>query len=128
MGGMKRIAALALAISAGLGLAGCAATPGQEGSAVVGQWGGVPDGSPVLVFTPEGTFTGNDGCNTLGGSWKQDGGRIVLEDMTMTLMACEGLDTWLSSASSATLEGMNLRVFDAQRAEIGVLAHQGAAH
>ncbi|MGL3805993.1 META domain-containing protein [Paeniglutamicibacter sp. R2-26] len=125
---MKRIAALALALSAGLGLAGCAASPGQEGAPVVGQWGGVPDGSPVLVFSQEGTFTGNDGCNTLGGSWTRDGDGIVLEGMTMTLMACEGLDTWLSSASSATVEGMNLRVFDAQRAEIGVLAHEGAAH
>ena len=110
---------------AALGLAGCATAPGQEGASVVGQWGGVPDGAPVLVFSGEGTVTGNDGCNTLTGSWKQANDVITLENMATTLMACEGVDTWLSRASTVKVHGMNLMVFDAQDKEIGVLAQEG---
>lgn len=122
---MKRIAALLLVLVAALGLGGCATSPGQDGSSLVGQWGGVPDGAPVLVFSGEGSFTGNDGCNTLTGSWKQANDVVTLENMATTLMACEGVDTWLSRASTAKIEGMNLTVFDAQGGEIGVLAHEG---
>ncbi len=122
---MKRIAALLLVLVAALGLAGCATTPGQDGSSVVGQWGGVPDESPVLVFSGEGSFTGNDGCNTLTGSWKQANDVVTLENMAMTLMACAGVDTWLSRASTVKVDGMKLTVFDAQGKEIGVLAQEG---
>ncbi|GAA1497800.1 META domain-containing protein [Paeniglutamicibacter kerguelensis] len=122
---MKRIAALLLVLAASLGLAGCATTQGQDGSSVVGQWGGVPANSPVLVFSGEGSFTGNDGCNTLTGSWKQADDAITLENMAATLMACAGVDTWLSHASTVKVDGTKLMVFDAQGKEIGVLAQEG---
>ena len=122
---MKRFAALLLVLLAAWGLAGCATTPGPGGSSVVGQWGGVPDGSPVLIFSGEGSFTGNDGCNSLTGAWKQADDTITLDNMAMTLMACEGVDTWLSRASTVKVKGMNLMVFDAQGGEIGVLAQEG---
>lgn len=109
-------------------LAGCAVTPGSGGSSVVGQWGGVPDASPTLDFSEEGTFTGNDGCNNMVGSWTQDKDTITLKNTAMTLMACEGIDTWLSGAATVKVAGMNLNVFNSAGKEIGTLSQEGTKH
>lgn len=100
------------------------ATAGPDagpGAAVIGQWGGATAGSPVLWFAPGGRFNGHDGCNSLAGTWVQSGQAISLRDMTMTLIGCPGMDTWLSRADSVTVHGQTLRVTDARGKGIGTL-------
>lgn len=55
-------------------------------AAVIGQWGGATEGSPVLWFAPGGLFNGHDGCNSLTGRWMEAGRGFELRDMTMTLI------------------------------------------
>lgn len=90
---------------------------------MVGQWGGAAEYAPVLNFSDAGSFNGSDGCNTLSGEWTQERDVVTLENVATTLMACAGIDAWLSKASTVEVEGTSLRVFDAQGAEIGVLEH-----
>ncbi|GAA1860665.1 hypothetical protein GCM10009715_05120 [Paeniglutamicibacter psychrophenolicus] len=94
---------------------------GPVAAAVTGQWGGATEGSPVLWFSDTGRFNGNDGCNSLAGSWVVDGARIELKDTIMTLVACLGMDTWLSSAAAVRVKGDTLHVTDAAGREIGTL-------
>ena len=103
--------------------------PGGQGDAeVVGQWGGMTEGSPVLWFSDTGRFNGNDGCNSFGGTWVANGDRIELKDMTMTLVACPGMDTWLSSAAAVRVKGDTLHVTNADGREIGTLPHLNVAY
>ena len=93
-------------------------------STLVGTWGSTDDQQPNLVFDDEGGVTGTDGCNRLVGSWSLDGDSVILSDLVSTLMACEGVDTWLGAAASARLvagEDDELQVFDSSDTEIGTL-------
>lgn len=86
-----------------------------------GSWGSNEDAQPQLTLEADGKLHGTDGCNRMVGSWEYKGGEIVLGDIATTLMACEGVDTWLSAADSLKVEGDTLRVFDTGREEIGTL-------
>lgn len=94
---------------------------------VIGQWGGATEGSPVLWFAPEGRFNGNDGCNSLYGNWTGSGMKFELHEMTMTLVACLGMDTWLSGAAFVMVDGETLRVSDKNGVEIGTLPRLNVA-
>ena len=101
---------------------------GPGAAAVTGQWGGAAEGPPVLWFSSGGHFNGNDGCNSLAGSWVVDGARIELNDEIMTLVACLGMDTWLSSAAVVQVKGDTLHVTNADGQEIGTLPRLNVAH
>ncbi|WP_411734458.1 META domain-containing protein [Paeniglutamicibacter sp.] len=90
-------------------------------AAVIGQWGGATEGSPVLWFAPGGRFNGHDGCNSLTGTWSGSGQEFELRDMTMTLIGCPGMDTWLSRATEVRVDGETLRVIDKDGLDIGSL-------
>lgn len=105
-----------------IALSGCTAAPGSA----AGTWG-EPDANeqPWLTFEDDGTFSGNDGCNGLGGNWtlgEDDKATIDLGQMRSTLMYCEGVDTWLSLAATARLGNDVLTLIDADGNEIGELA------
>lgn len=76
---------------------------------------------PYLELSKDGKVSGTDGCNRLMGSWAFDSSRITLEPLASTRMACEGVETWLAAAASATLEGDTLTVVDADGKPIGSL-------
>ncbi|MFL4474368.1 META domain-containing protein [Paeniglutamicibacter sp. MACA_103] len=90
-------------------------------AAVIGQWGGATEGSPVLWFAPKGRFNGHDGCNSLTGTWAGSGQGIELRDVARTLIGCPGMDTWLSRARFVTVDGETLRVTDKDGKGIGTL-------
>ncbi|MFV0432791.1 MAG: META domain-containing protein [Leucobacter sp.] len=121
-----------------LALAACSSP--AAGDSVVGTWGD-PDAAekPSLTFEvgsseddttldaeavkaeAAGEYHGTDGCNQLGGSWAADGDDIDLGAMRSTMMFCEGVDTWLSQASTAKLSGDKLTILDESGKEIGTL-------
>ena len=146
MGSMKRLSALLLVPVCAVAFSACsggqdgpgpdatqtpgpsvtssAAQPSQSPSAesdVVGQWGGATEDAPVLWFNASGTFNGNDGCNSLLGGWEQTGPRIELKNVTMTRMACVGVDDWMSRATTVQVEGDNLLLKNADGDELGTL-------
>jgi len=89
---------------------------------VVGTWG-EPDveGQPSLVLGEDGSLGGNDGCNTLFGDYTVEGDTVTFGVIGSTMMFCEGVDTWLTSASTAKLDGDTLVISDESGAEIGTL-------
>jgi len=120
--------AAVLVAAVGVVLAGCASSSdGGSGSAlttkdVTGEWS-QPKSSPLvyLQMLESGTVNGSDGCNQLNGTWKIDGSTIEFGAFAATMMACDGVDTWLSGASSATVSDNELTVMDDKGKEIGTL-------
>lgn len=109
-------------------LLGCTTgSSGSDGAAEVvpvGTWGSAEQGDPHLVLAEDGRVSGSDGCNRLIGSWEFVEGRVELGPLAATLMACEGVDTWLSSAETLDIDGDIMRVLDGQGEELGTLDRQ----
>ena len=131
------VAALAAAASAALLLAGCSGSTGsapskspsstQKASAIAGVWGdSAKAAAPYFDFDDDGSVAGTDGCNRISGSWKLNGGTIELGELVSTRMACSGVDTWLSGASTATVSGKTMTVMDEKGTQIGTLARADA--
>ena len=78
--------------------------------------------SPFLSISADGTFSGNDGCNVIRGSWEAvDDSAVQFSDIATTLMACEGVDQWLSQASLVRVRAGVLTVQDADGVVLGQL-------
>ncbi|MBC7308436.1 MAG: META domain-containing protein [Actinomycetales bacterium] len=120
-----RIGAVVAAVVLTLALGACgwgdASSGSEEGIDPVGAWGLAEPGQPSLELHPDGNFTGTDGCNRIGGSWRLDGDQVVFSDVFTTLMACEGVDTWLSRLATATVTEEFLVVRDQGASRIGTL-------
>lgn len=112
---------LAAALGAGL-LSSCTDSAGTSAASVEGSWGNTEDsGMPSLVFESGGRVNGTDGCNTLLGRWDQEGSSVELTDVTSTLIGCPGVDTWLSEAAAAEVDGETLSLFNSDGDPIGTL-------
>lgn len=89
----------------------------------IGQW--VDADRPDEVFlslAADGTFSGNDGCNILGGSWElADDDAVVFSDVAATLRYCEGVDTWLSLLATGRVQSGVMTVQDADGTVLGQL-------
>jgi heat shock protein HslJ len=125
---MKKLP-LALAAGAALAMFGLTACAGGSSSdpaaAVVGVWGERDTrGEPSLEFMEDGSYAGSDGCNNLMGSWTVEGDTIDLGVMASTMMACEGVDTWLVQGATAVVNGDTLEVKDEGGRQIGTLDRQ----
>lgn len=116
---MRRIPAIALAALLLAGIAGCSSASGT--SSYVGTWVAKNPAQAALTLKSDGTLTGNDGCNTLSGTWTQSKKSAEFGPMTATKKACEGVDTWLSKATEARQDGETLNIYDSSGDAIGVL-------
>ncbi len=111
-------------------LAGCSSLSTGDMDGPEGTWGIPEPGQPEVTLEEGGHAYGTDGCNQFTGSWRlegeagQDGTTVVFSDMTSTLMACDGMDTWFTRTVSATVHGDVLHCFDAEGSEIGTLPRQ----
>lgn len=117
-------AGLALALLAAGTLASCAdgSGSGSGASSVEGSWGDTSDSrAPSLEFAADGRVNGTDGCNRLMGDWTQDGATVTISQLASTMMACHDVDTWLSAAATAELDGDTLAVFNTDGEPIGTL-------
>ena len=80
--------------------------------------------SPFLSISADRTFSGSDGCNRLTGTWAPAPGSsqsITFSAVASTMMFCDGVDTWLSQASTATVQGDVMTVSSAAGKVIGQL-------
>lgn len=122
-----RLLALTTGLLMAFSLTGCGGGDGESGSAdggtvdPVGTWGSTAAQAPNLTFTEDGNVTGTDGCNRLTGSWTADGDTVEFGEIASTLMACVDVDTWLSGAKTATVDGDTMVVRDEGGSEIGTL-------
>lgn len=136
---MNRFFLRAGALALSLGLVACGATSNEPGASQnnesetsvvlqdpVGLWGSQEAQQPWLEFAEDGKLTGSDGCNRLVGSWKADGEKLDFGQLAGTRMFCEGVDDWLSGASSGELvEGEKMAIFNQDGKELGTLAFSG---
>ena len=118
----RRILVAAAAATVAVALSGCGAS---AGSAATGVWGD-PDATrmPSLELHEDRSLSGTDGCNRLVGTWKMSGDRIEFGPIASTLMACEGVDTWLGAATTATIDGSTMTLTDQGGKTIGTLERQ----
>ncbi|WP_194410149.1 hypothetical protein [Microbacterium cremeum] len=93
---------------------------------LVGRW--VPRESypsdPHVDVSPEGTWTGSDGCNGGSGRWAiGDAGDLFVTAGPSTLIGCEGVNVpWLfANASLAGFDGGELVLLDRDAEELGRL-------
>jgi heat shock protein HslJ len=110
------IGAVCLAAVVALTLSACGADADPEG-----DWGSEADGQPNLTLAEDGKVSGTDGCNRLMTTWEEDGDEIAFGDVAGTLLACVGVDRWLSAMASATVDGDTLVVRNEAGDEIGTL-------
>jgi len=71
--------------------------------------------SPFLRFSTDGTYSGNDGCNNLTGTWvSTPDDAVTLTPGATTLRACEGVDEWLGRAVQGQVQAgvMTLQAAD----------------
>ena len=101
---------------------GCSST--SDASTFEGTWGSGEPPQPELTLAEDGSIGGTDGCNRLIGSWKLVDQHVELSPLGTTMMFCEGVDTWLGSATRAEIEGDTLHLFDQDGTEIGTLSKQ----
>jgi heat shock protein HslJ len=92
----------------------------------VGVWGSTASGQPNLDIENDGTFSGSDGCNRLSGQGQIDGDEITFGAIASTMMACEGVDTWLSKAATGNVKGDTMTVLDDSGKTIGTLDRSGS--
>jgi heat shock protein HslJ len=131
---LRLVARATILLVAAALLASCADSPGSPGSSdspgsagasvpsVEGIWGDVSDSSaPSLDFAAGGRVSGTDGCNRLMGHWTQDGATVTLIDLASTMMFCQEIDTWLSAAATAVVDGETLALFNENGDPIGTL-------
>jgi heat shock protein HslJ len=125
---MKRLAALAGSLLLALTISSCGAASGP-----VGTWGDGynTDKKPYFEmalaadkdpsFEQAGFVTGSDGCNRLSGQWFLVEGELTFQQLGGTKMTCDGIDTWLSTAASATIDGDVMTIKDASGRTLGTL-------
>lgn len=86
-----------------------------------GTWGVEAPGEPHLVLAGDGRVSGSDGCNRLMGSWELVDGQVELSPLASTMMACEGVETWLGGAETLDIDGDTMHVLGGQGEELGTL-------
>jgi len=124
---LRRVGPVGLAVAAlgVLALVGCAA----PATGPVGTWtsstSGSTDDTPRLVVGQDGSVTGDDGCNAFEGRWDPADAQIAFSDVASTLMACDGVDTWLSGLATAIVDGDTMTIQDGAGATIGELHRRG---
>lgn len=77
-------------------LAGCATTmTGSSPSLADSEWrftaidGAAPAGEATLTFRSD-RLVANAGCNRMGGTWREEGGKLIVGPLMATRMFCEG--------------------------------------
>jgi heat shock protein HslJ len=71
-----------------------------------GSVSSVPAGAQATVdFAADGKVTGNDGCNSFGGTITQTGGSVTFSALVSTRRACEGSKDTLERAVMGVLDG-----------------------
>lgn len=96
-------------------------------SDILGLWSNDEPGEPHLEFGEDGTFSGSDGCNGIGGEYFADQGAVRVQLGASTLKACADIDDWLRGVKTVTVDGDTMQVMNENGDEIGQLQRSGEA-
>lgn len=82
--------------------------------ALIGRWEPVTDHptDPFLEFGADGSWSGSDGCNGLGGGWRLDGDLLIATAGPQTAIGCAGEDLTVMGRLRASVESHRLTVYD----------------
>ena len=125
MGRLRRSGSLVVAtLVAGVGIAAFTGCSGPASTSFAGDWGLTGSGQPNLTITNDGSFHGTDGCNRLTGKGSISGDIFDFGAIASTSMACSDVNTWLSLAGTAKVDGTVLVVYKKGGDKIGTLHRQ----
>ena len=109
---------------AGVLIAAFTGCSGPASTSFAGGWGQTSAGQPNLTITDDGSFQGTEGCNRLTGKGSISGDVFDFGAIASTSMACSDVDTWLSQAQTARVDGSVLVVYETGGNKIGTLPKQ----
>ena len=119
-----RVRATTVLCAAALVLSALTSCAPSSSSDYTGTWTSAHPAGTSLDLKDGGDLTGNDGCNTLTGTWTESKGTVTFSGVASTRKACAGVDAWLAHAASARSDGDTLNVYDSGGTQIGVLDRQ----
>lgn len=92
----------------------------------IGQWvESAADRAPFLSIAADEKFSGSDGCNNIFGTWQlADDGSVEFSGVGSTMMFCDGVDTWLSTAAVGYIQGGVMTIQDADGNVLGQLTEK----
>jgi heat shock protein HslJ len=104
----------------------CGFAPGiADGIVLAGsEWGFASGDNRNVRFSPNGTVSGHAGCNRFSGTYKEDGGKLVLGPLAMTRMMCPPEDMERESTLVKILEDTTR--FEATHLELTLFGADGA--
>lgn len=115
---LRGAAAAALLGAAALVLTACSGSPSVADT----SWGKIDTrGEASMTFTADGGAFGSDGCNVVNGKWSEEKGTVTFGPLASTMMFCEGVDTWLTGATTAVAKGDTITFSDKDGKELGSL-------
>lgn len=128
----RRIGAVAVALAFSFGGVATTTATAAPGSTIVesvgftGTWTADGPHAPRVILNADGTYSGNDGCNTMSGRYTVVDGRVHLGPAVKTKMYC-GPGIWFEKADKLERDGDRLRVLDKSGDRIGTLKRAGDA-
>lgn len=94
---------------------------------LIGDWVSDEAGDPHLEFSDDGTVSGSDGCNGIGGEFSVENEVVSVKLGASTLKACQGVDDWLRGVTTVAVDGDTMQVMNENGDEIGQLQRSGEA-
>jgi hypothetical protein len=123
LSGVPRLITATLITGAALvAITGCSSASSEN--LFVGSWGETGDLEPSLTIEADGSFHGTDGCNRLTGEGEISGDVLNFGDFASTAKACIDVDTWLSQAATAKVDGSALVIYEENGDRLGALPKQ----
>ncbi|MCQ9367062.1 META domain-containing protein [Brevibacterium sp. 91QC2O2] len=119
-------AVCALALTACGGGGAASSSGGDSTPTIEGKWKAEDPRDAYLEFgAPDGdgkgSYKGKDGCNSIAGTFTMQADNADVKQGPSTLMACPGVNDWLSKIGSLSIAGDNMTVKDDKGKEIGTL-------
>jgi heat shock protein HslJ len=124
----RKIGAVAVALTFSFG--GVATVSAAPGSAIVesvgfaGTWTSDGPHAPRVILNADGSYGGNDGCNSMSGRYTVVDGRVHLGPAVKTKKYCSG-NIWFENADKLERDGERLAVLDKTGKRIGTLKREG---
>jgi hypothetical protein len=104
--------------------------PPASVSGLAGRWKPYPvrryatSQQPFLAFTAGGEWSGSDGCNKLGGTWRLGpAGELITLSGPVAGVGCNGaaVDSWLLKSGRAAIAGSVLTLYSSDGQVLGRL-------
>ncbi|MCD1284544.1 MULTISPECIES: META domain-containing protein [unclassified Brevibacterium] len=94
---------------------------------VIGKWVAEQNARAFLEFKEDGSLSGSDGANRIVTTWTDEENGPTVKPSVSTLMAAPNMVTWVTKARRVEPDGRELKLYDSEDNNLGVLIRDEAA-